>query len=67
MPVLPSYRNQSIDLLANQLTSLYMRATLAFKGLITVTAYLPYHCISHLSFILQTHLTAKNFEDAQAI
>ena len=67
MPVLPSYRNQSIDLLANQLTSLYMRATLAFKALITVTAYLPYHCICHLLFILQIHLIAKNFEDAQAI
>ena len=67
MPVLPSYRNQPIDLLANQLTSLYVRATLAFKGFITVTAYLPYHCISHLLFILQIHLIAKNFEDAQAL
>ena len=67
MPVLPSYTNQSIDLLANQLTSLYVRATLAFKGFITVTAYLPYHCISHLLFILQIHLIAKNFEDAQAL
>ena len=27
---MPSYRNQSIDLLANQLTGFYMRATLAF-------------------------------------
>ena len=33
MPVLPSYRNQSVDLLANQLTGFYMRATLALNGL----------------------------------
>ena len=33
MSVLPSYRNQSIDLLANQLTGFYMRATLTFNGL----------------------------------
>ena len=33
MPVLCSYRNQSIDLHANQLTGCYMRATLAFNGL----------------------------------
>ena len=36
MPVLPSYRNQSIDLLifcANQLTGFYMRAKPAFNGL----------------------------------
>ena len=44
MPVLPSYRNQSIDLhphietsqlicCANQLTGFYMRATLALNGL----------------------------------
>ena len=35
MPVLPSYRNQSTDLLccANQLTGFFMRATLAFNGL----------------------------------
>ena len=32
MPVLPSYKNQSIDLLC-QLTSFYMRATLALNGL----------------------------------
>ena len=37
MPVLSSYRNQSVDLLictANQLTGFYMRATLAFSWLI---------------------------------
>ena len=33
MPVLPSYRNQPIDLCANQLNGFYMRATLAFNGL----------------------------------
>ena len=33
MPALPSYRNQSIDLSANQFTGFYMRATLAFNGL----------------------------------
>ena len=35
MPVLPSYRNQSIDLQSkeNQLNGLHMRATLAFNGL----------------------------------
>ena len=41
MPVLPPYRNQSIDFhsksieicTANQLTGFYMRATLAFNGL----------------------------------
>ena len=33
MPVLPSYRNQPIDLLCNQLTGFYMRETLAFNGL----------------------------------
>ena len=32
MPVLPSYRNQSICF-ANQLTGFYMSATLAFNGL----------------------------------
>ena len=38
MPVLPSYRNQSIELIcsANQLTGFYMRATLAFNGLINL-------------------------------
>ena len=38
MSVLPSYGNQSTDLhskLANQLTGLYMRTTLAFNGLKT--------------------------------
>ena len=33
MPVLPSYRNQSIDLLCKSMTGFYMRATLAFNGL----------------------------------
>ena len=34
MPVVPSYRNQSIDICtANQLTGFNMRATLAFNGL----------------------------------
>ena len=33
MPVMSSYRNQSIDLLANQLTCFHMRATLALNGL----------------------------------
>ena len=33
MPVLPSYRNQSICC-ANQMTGFYIRATLAFNGLI---------------------------------
>ena len=33
MPAFPSYRNQSIDLSANQFTGFYMRATLAFNGL----------------------------------
>ena len=32
MPVLPSYRSQSIDLLC-KLTGFYMMATLAFNGL----------------------------------
>ena len=32
MPVLPSYRNQSLICIANQLTGFYMRATLAFNG-----------------------------------
>ena len=36
-PVLPSYRNQSTDLLANQLTGFYMRATL-----VTFTEEIPY-------------------------
>ena len=39
MPVLPSYRNQSIDLLANQLTGFYMRATLAFIRLALETKF----------------------------
>ena len=34
MPVLPLYRNQSTDLLS-KLTGFYMRATLAFNGLIS--------------------------------
>ena len=34
MPVLPSYRNQSVDLHSNQLTGFYMRVRLAFNGLI---------------------------------
>ena len=29
----PSYRNQSVDLLANQLTRFYMMGTLVVKGL----------------------------------
>ena len=33
MQVLPTYRNQSIDLLRKSLTGFYMRATLAFNGL----------------------------------
>ena len=33
MPVLPSYRNQSIICTANQLTDFYMTETLAFNGL----------------------------------
>ena len=44
MPVLPTYRNQSIDLLANQLTGFYMRATLALNGLIY--ASLDHHEVS---------------------
>ena len=31
--MLPSYRNQSTDLLANQLTGFYMRALVAFNWL----------------------------------
>ena len=31
--MLPSYRNQSVDLYNNQLTVFYMRATLVFNGL----------------------------------
>ena len=35
VPVLPSYRNQSIDLLSKSIvTGFYMRATLALSGLI---------------------------------
>ena len=38
MPVLPSYKNQSIDLIcANQQTGFYMRATRALNGLTEVT------------------------------
>ena len=33
VPVFPSYRNHSIDLLCNQLTGFYMRATLALNCL----------------------------------
>ena len=33
MPVLPTYRNQSIDLLRKSLTGFYIRATLAFNRL----------------------------------
>ena len=33
VPVFPSYRNQSIDLLANQLAGFSIRATLALNGL----------------------------------
>ena len=33
MPVLPSYRNQSIVWHSKKLTGFYMRATLAFNGL----------------------------------
>ena len=39
MPVLPSYRAQSIDLLANQLNGFYMRATLAFIRLVVKTKF----------------------------
>ena len=35
--VLPSYRNQSTDLLCNQLTGFYTRTTLTFNGLREVT------------------------------
>ena len=38
MPVLPSYKNQSIDLPANQLTGFYTRATQAFNGLMKKTS-----------------------------
>ena len=43
MPVLLSYRNQSIDLLCNSLDSFYMRATLAFNPFMTeaVIIYKP--------------------------
>ena len=47
MPVFPAYRKQSIDLYsisieANQLTGFYMRATLAFNGIIFFRkAFLP--------------------------
>ena len=34
MSMLPSYRNQPIDCAANRLTGFYMRATLAFNGLV---------------------------------
>ena len=37
MPVLPSYRNQSIDLLC--MTGFYIRKTLAFNGLIDARSY----------------------------
>ena len=33
MPMLSSFRNQSIDLLLKSLSGFYMRATLAFNGL----------------------------------
>ena len=39
MAVLPSYRNQSIDLYRNQLTGFYMRETLALNGLNMLQAY----------------------------
>ena len=39
MSVLPSYRAQSIDLLANQLNGFYMRATLAFIRLVVKTKF----------------------------
>ena len=50
MPVLPTYRNQSTDLhsksqlicIANQFTGFYVRATLAFNGLINKYIYLTY-------------------------
>ena len=42
MPVLPSYRCQSIDFCANHLTGFYMRATLAFNWLNTIKNVLTY-------------------------
>ena len=38
--MLPSYRNQSIDLQVNQLTGFYMRATPTLNGLILKTSYM---------------------------
>ena len=38
MPALPSYRNESFDLLANQLTGFYMRVTPVFNGLKKISA-----------------------------
>ena len=34
--MLPSHRNQSVDLLANQLTGVYMMETLIFKRLMQI-------------------------------
>ena len=50
MPVLPSYRNQSVDLHNKSLTDFYMKATLAFKGLI-IKFYEGYTFLKSVSFI----------------
>ena len=50
MPALPSYRNQSIDLSANQFTGFYMRATLAFNGL----TFQPQVCLRMSEYFLDT-------------
>ena len=54
MPVLPSCRNQSIDLGAYLLTGFYMRATLAFTGLNEFTHKIlasENHSLSYLRFL----------------
>ena len=55
MPVLPSYGNQSIDLLYKSMTGFYMRATLAFDGLTELwsvkftTTYFPLFIVVYFS------------------
>ena len=52
MPVLPSYRNQSIDLQANQLTGFFMKATLALNGLI-ISIYFPDYSSFSILWVLE--------------
>ena len=50
MPVLPSYRNQSTDLLSKSIDWFYMRATLAFNGLNCIIGKFWHHSKSLLNF-----------------